>query len=164
LRQATLLKRGLLLEYLTLGWNVVGVILAAVAAHSVALAGFDLDALIELSSATHSPIVLDGKVVCGAKTVAQTAPNLLSFRKYDEQETFLQVRVQGKTNEISVAQAMLSLIVQPGRIFTVDALHTQVHGCHALTVLTVKEDQLTLLQIVQTYFADLHVCFTEAET
>jgi divalent metal cation (Fe/Co/Zn/Cd) transporter len=46
-----LLKRGLLLEYTTLGWNVVGVVivlLAAYAARSVALAGFGLDSLIEI--------------------------------------------------------------------------------------------------------------------
>ena len=51
LNQTALLKRGLVLEYLTLGWNVVGVIiviLAAVAARSVALAGFGLDSLIEI--------------------------------------------------------------------------------------------------------------------
>jgi divalent metal cation (Fe/Co/Zn/Cd) transporter len=51
LSQTALLKRGLLLEYLTLGWNVVGVIiviLAAYAARSVALAGFGLDSLIEI--------------------------------------------------------------------------------------------------------------------
>lgn len=49
--QTMLLKRGLFLEYLTLGWNVVGVvivILAAYAARSVALAGFGLDSLIEI--------------------------------------------------------------------------------------------------------------------
>jgi divalent metal cation (Fe/Co/Zn/Cd) transporter len=49
--QTALLKRGFLLEYLTLGWNVVGVIivvLAAYAARSVALAGFGLDSLIEI--------------------------------------------------------------------------------------------------------------------
>jgi divalent metal cation (Fe/Co/Zn/Cd) transporter len=48
---ATLLRRGLRLEYATLGWNVVGVgivIAAAVAARSVALAGFGLDSLIEI--------------------------------------------------------------------------------------------------------------------
>src|SRR5215469_10926863 len=48
---AALLKRGLLLEYTTLGWNVVGVVLvlaAAYAARSVALAGFGLDSLIEI--------------------------------------------------------------------------------------------------------------------
>jgi len=46
-----LLRRGLTLEYITLGWNVVGVViveLAALAARSVALAGFGLDSLIEI--------------------------------------------------------------------------------------------------------------------
>jgi divalent metal cation (Fe/Co/Zn/Cd) transporter len=50
-KSAALLKRGLLLEYTTLGWNVVGValvLLAAYAARSVALAGFGLDSLIEI--------------------------------------------------------------------------------------------------------------------
>ena len=49
--QTALLKRGLVLEYITLGWNVVGVVivvLAAFAARSVALAGFGLDSLIEI--------------------------------------------------------------------------------------------------------------------
>ncbi len=51
MRQATLLRWGLLLEYLTLAWNVVGVVLvllAAYTARSVALAGFGLDSLIEI--------------------------------------------------------------------------------------------------------------------
>jgi divalent metal cation (Fe/Co/Zn/Cd) transporter len=46
-----LLRRGLYLEYLTLGWNVVGavvIIVAAAKARSVALAGFGLDSLIEI--------------------------------------------------------------------------------------------------------------------
>lgn len=50
-----LLRRGLLLEYVTLGWNVIGtvvVIVAAIAAHSVALAGFGLDSLIEIGAST----------------------------------------------------------------------------------------------------------------
>jgi uncharacterized membrane protein YkvA (DUF1232 family) len=44
-------RRGLHLEYATLGWNVVGSVLvlaAAVVARSVALAGFGLDSLIEI--------------------------------------------------------------------------------------------------------------------
>jgi divalent metal cation (Fe/Co/Zn/Cd) transporter len=51
LRREKLLARGLWLEYVTLGWNVVGsvvVIGSAVAAHSVALAGFGIDSLIEI--------------------------------------------------------------------------------------------------------------------
>jgi divalent metal cation (Fe/Co/Zn/Cd) transporter len=49
--QNPLLRRGLFLEYITLGWNVVGVVIvviAAYAAHSIALAGFGLDSLIEI--------------------------------------------------------------------------------------------------------------------
>lgn len=49
--QARLIRRGLLLEYTTLGWNVVGVglvVWAAIVARSVALAGFGLDSLIEI--------------------------------------------------------------------------------------------------------------------
>ena len=49
--QTPLLRRGLLLEYLTLGWNVIGVVIVLTAAYnarSVALAGFGLDSLIEI--------------------------------------------------------------------------------------------------------------------
>ena len=48
---ALLQRRGLLLEYATLGWNVVGTVIvmaAAIAAGSVAVAGFGLDSLIEI--------------------------------------------------------------------------------------------------------------------
>jgi len=50
-----LLRRGLALEYSTLAWNVVGVVVviyAALKAHSVALAGFGLDSLIEIGAST----------------------------------------------------------------------------------------------------------------
>ena len=50
-----LLRRGLALEYATLGWNIAGIIVlafAAVAARSVALAGFGLDSLIEIGAST----------------------------------------------------------------------------------------------------------------
>ena len=50
-----LVRRGFTLEYLTLGWNVAGIVVlgfAAVAARSVALAGFGLDSLIEIGAST----------------------------------------------------------------------------------------------------------------
>jgi divalent metal cation (Fe/Co/Zn/Cd) transporter len=53
--RARLLRRGFRLEYVTLGWNVAGIIVlgvAAVAARSVALAGFGLDSLIEIGAST----------------------------------------------------------------------------------------------------------------
>lgn len=54
-RRATgrLLRRGLRLEYATLGWNVVGVVvlaIGAIRAGSVALAGFGFDSLIEIGA------------------------------------------------------------------------------------------------------------------
>lgn len=55
LPRTALLKRGLALEYTTLGWNVVGVVIlaiAAVSARSVALAGFGLDSLVEIGAST----------------------------------------------------------------------------------------------------------------
>ena len=50
-----LLRRGFVLEYMTFGWNVVGIVvlaLAAISARSVALAGFGLDSLIEIGAST----------------------------------------------------------------------------------------------------------------
>ncbi len=50
-----LLRRGRILEAITLGWNVVGIVvlaIAAIAARSVALAGFGLDSLIEIGAST----------------------------------------------------------------------------------------------------------------
>jgi len=49
--QPRLLRTGLSLEYATLGWNAVGIVVligAAIAARSVALAGFGLDSGIEI--------------------------------------------------------------------------------------------------------------------
>ncbi|MEZ0095166.1 cation transporter [Streptacidiphilus sp. EB129] len=51
--RAALSRRGLALEYVTLGWNVVGIgvlTVAALRARSVALAGFGLDSLIEIGA------------------------------------------------------------------------------------------------------------------
>jgi len=50
---AQLLRTGIVLERITLGWNVVGIVVlayAAIRARSVALAGFGLDSLIEIGA------------------------------------------------------------------------------------------------------------------
>lgn len=50
-----LLRRGYVLESITLGWNVIGVLIlasTAISARSVALAGFGLDSLIEIGAST----------------------------------------------------------------------------------------------------------------
>ncbi|SEG94101.1 Cation efflux family protein [Actinacidiphila yanglinensis] len=52
---ARLLRRGFALEWITLAWNVIGIVVlafAALGARSVALAGFGLDSLIEIGAST----------------------------------------------------------------------------------------------------------------
>ena len=54
-RHQVLVRRGFALEWATLGWNAAGIVIlaiAAVAARSVALAGFGLDSLIEIGAST----------------------------------------------------------------------------------------------------------------
>jgi divalent metal cation (Fe/Co/Zn/Cd) transporter len=54
-RPEVLLRRGRVLEGITLGWNAAGILVLAVAAlraRSVALAGFGLDSLIEIGAST----------------------------------------------------------------------------------------------------------------
>ena len=54
-RRARLLRRGRLLEVATLGWNLIGSVvlaIAAITARSVALAGFGLGSLIEIGAST----------------------------------------------------------------------------------------------------------------
>lgn len=51
--RTVLLRRGFRLEWITLGWNVVGVVVLAwlaITASSVAIAGFGLDSLIEIGA------------------------------------------------------------------------------------------------------------------
>lgn len=53
--RSRLLTRGRHLEVVTLGWNIVGIVVlafSAIAARSVALAGFGLDSLIEIGAST----------------------------------------------------------------------------------------------------------------
>lgn len=54
-RRRILVRRGFALEWVTLGWNVAGIIVlsvVAITARSVALAGFGLDSLIEIGAST----------------------------------------------------------------------------------------------------------------
>jgi divalent metal cation (Fe/Co/Zn/Cd) transporter len=65
-----LLRRGLRLEYATLAWNVVGIIvtlIAAVAARSVALAGFSLDSAVEIFAS----LVVVGQLTGSATATSQ---------------------------------------------------------------------------------------------
>lgn len=116
------------------------------------------------------PLALDGKTLRGARSGEQTAPHLLAFCTHHSQETLWQVRVDEKTNEIPVAQAILPTLPITHRVCTADALHTQtdfmrvIHAQQAETVLTVKGNQPTLYADLATYFADPLACYLQAET
>ncbi len=77
----------------------------------------------------------------------------------DTQEILLQVRVDEKTNEIPVLQAVLPLLPVAGRVVMGDALHTQVAtaGCIVQLgghdVLTVKKNQPALYEALALFFA-----------
>ncbi len=73
-----LLRHGRQLEIVTLSWNVVGVIvlaLAAVVARSVALAGFGVDSLIEIGAST----VVLWELADAAQTRQRTAIRMIGF-------------------------------------------------------------------------------------
>jgi hypothetical protein len=81
-------------------------------------------------------LALDGKTVRGAAVAgpegSRQAPHLLSVSGHERQETLIQVRVAGKTNEIPVAQALLPYLQLHGRVITADALHTQTAFAQAV--------------------------------
>jgi predicted transposase YbfD/YdcC len=116
------------------------------------------------------PLALDGKTLRGARSGEKTAPHLLAFCTHHSQETLWQVRVDEKTNEIPVAQAVLPTLPIRHRVCTADALHTQIefmrvmHEQQAETVLTVKGNQPTLYADLATYFADPQALYLQAET
>jgi predicted transposase YbfD/YdcC len=122
------------------------------------------------TAAADEPLALDGKAVRGARTGEQTAPHLLAFVTHQSQETFFQVRVEEKTNEIPVAKQVLPTLPIEQRVCTADALHTHaaflrlIHELQAETILTVKGNQPTLYADLTTYFADPQARYVQAET
>jgi len=116
-------------------------------------------------------VAVDGKTVRGAAPAPdQAAPHLLAFCTHESQETLLQAPVGEKTNEIPVAQALVPALTWTGRVCTADALHTQTAFVRAVraagghVVLTVKDNQPTLLADLALLFADSLTRVHEAET
>jgi predicted transposase YbfD/YdcC len=109
-------------------------------------------------------LALDGKTVRGAAVAGPDgttqAPHLLSVSGHTSQETLIQVRVDGKTNEIPVAQALLPYLPLRGRLVTADALHTQTAFAQGILdqggdyLLCVKGNQPTLYADIARAFAD----------
>ena len=109
-------------------------------------------------------LAFDGKTVRGAALLqadgTRQAPHLLSVSGHESHETLIQVRVDGKTNEIPVAQALLPYLPLRGRLVTADALHTQTAFAQGVLdqggdfLLSVKGNQPTLYADIALAFAD----------
>jgi len=116
------------------------------------------------------PLVADGKAVRGAGTAEEPAPHLLSVSTMHSQETLLQVRVDDKTNEIPVLQAVLPLLPVAGRVVMADALHTQVVTAQWIVqlggayVFTVKKNQPALYDALALFFAQPTAPLAQART
>jgi len=79
----------------------------------------DVERLEGVLATLHAPadeaLVADGETVRGAATAHHAAPHLLSVSTAHSQETVLQVRVDGKTNDIPVLQAIAPHLPVAGR-------------------------------------------------
>lgn len=124
LRQANL-RKGLLLEYFTVGWNVVeaGVgLVAGTLAGSVALVGFALDSLVEASSG--SILIWRLRAEQGGNRSAEEAERrairlvavaFLALAAYVGSRAIYDLAVQSRPDEspVGVGLALVSLVVMP---------------------------------------------------
>jgi predicted transposase YbfD/YdcC len=107
-------------------------------------------------------VAIDGKALRGSKKQGAPAAHLLSALSHRLGLTLGQWGIDDKTNEITGMPAVLRGLVLEGRIFTVDALHTQVETAKAIIagegdyVMIVKKNQPELL-------ADIKLVFEERE-
>lgn len=115
-------------------------------------------------------IAVDGKTLRGTcDDTGQGGVHLLAAMTHDTAIVMAQREVDGKTNEITCFQPLLSTVDMTGVVVTADALHTQrAHARHLVEdlgadyVLTVKENQPTLFaQLDALPWTDIPVHITE---
>lgn len=117
-------KRGRLLEYLTVGWNAGEAVIAVgagVVAGSIALIGFGLDSLIEMSSGVillwrlHSDANAAKREAVEARALKLVGGSFLllaAYVSFDAVKSLLSREAPG-TSFIGIALAVISLIVMP---------------------------------------------------
>ena len=96
------------------------------------------------------PVSLDGKTLRGSKKQGATDSHLLSAFSQRLGVTLKQLGVNDKTNEIGAMPELLADLLIEGRVFTMDALHTQRETAQTIIdgggdyVMQVKGNQPTL--------------------
>jgi divalent metal cation (Fe/Co/Zn/Cd) transporter len=143
---ARLLRRGMRLEYGTLGWNVVGCAIlaaAAIATGSVALAGFGVDSAIEIVA---SAVVVwqlkgtagDGRERIALRTIAVAFAALVIYIGVQSARTFVSVEHPG-TSALGIAWLAVTVIVMlalaAGKRATGHRLHNAVLSTEARVTL-----------------------------
>lgn len=107
-------------------------------------------------------VALDGKTLRGSRKQGAEQTHLLSAFSHRLGITIGQRAVANKTNEIGEMPDLLLDLLLKGRVFTMDAMHTQRKTAQTIVerqgdyVMIVKENQGTLYQ-------DLKVLFTEGD-
>lgn len=109
------------------------------------------------------PVAIDGKTLNGSVKQGATEAHLLSALSQRLAIVLGQVTIPDETNEIGVLPQLLTLMGVAGRVFTMDALHTQretaqliVDG-HGDYLQVVKDNQPQLLEDLQTLFEQPHL-------
>ena len=107
----------------------------------------------------HTQVAIDGKAV--RATSKETQPvHQLSAYDVNTGVVLFQVNVQEKQNEISALKPLLTPSFIKGRIFTLDAMHTQtelcakVHRFDGYYILVAKDNQPSLATDLADFFAD----------
>lgn len=113
----------------------------------------------EAGHLSHAHIAIDGKAV---RATSQEAKPVHQLSAYDVTTgiVLFQVNVGEKQNEISALKPLLTPSFIKGRIFTLDAMHTQTELCAKVDrfdgfyILVAKDNQPTLTEDLTDFFAD----------
>lgn len=103
-------------------------------------------------------IAIDGKTLRGSRKQGAPGAHLLSALSHRLGLTLAQCSVDDKTNEITAISEILRGLVLEGRVFTMDALHTQRDTARTIVegggdyVMIVKENQPQLLRDLELVF------------
>ena len=109
---------------------------------------------------------IDGKALRGTRTLDQTALMLISAFDHQSASILYPQAVPRSTNEQKAALDMFKQIVLTGRVVTGDAIHCQQETCQEIVdsgghyVLTVKDNQPTLVATISSEFAALDAAFS----
>jgi hypothetical protein len=105
-------------------------------------------------------MALDGKTLRGSASYQVPGVHLLSAYAPQVAAVVAQIRVDAKTNEHKAALEFLGVLPLEGKVITGDAMFCQRDFCEAVTrqggdyVLTVKDNQPTMMQHIASMFAE----------